>query len=81
MIEIEIQGTSQAVQWLRLRASTAGGMGLIPGQGANIPYVAWRSQKTKKIKKMLKKLKDDMEKVNKTIYKENTNINKEMKNL
>ena len=26
-------GTSQVVQWLRLHASNAGGMGLIPGQG------------------------------------------------
>ena len=30
-------GTSLAVQWLRLRASTAGGTGLIPGQGTKIP--------------------------------------------
>ena len=29
-------GTSLAVQWLRFHASTAGGMGLIPGQGTNI---------------------------------------------
>ena len=26
------------VQWLRLCASTAGGMGLIPGQGTKIPH-------------------------------------------
>ena len=31
-------GTSQAVQWLRLHASNAGGMGLIPGQGTKIPH-------------------------------------------
>ena len=30
-------GTSLAVQWLRLHASIAGGMGLIPGQGTKIP--------------------------------------------
>ena len=27
------------VQWLRLHASTAGGMGLIPGQGTKMPHV------------------------------------------
>ena len=31
-------GTSLAVQWLRVHASTAGGMGLIPGQGTKIPH-------------------------------------------
>ena len=43
-LEIEIfflknlcPGTSLAVQWLRLRASHAGGMGLIPGQETKIP--------------------------------------------
>ena len=30
-----ILGNSLAVQWLRFCASTAGGMGLIPGQGTN----------------------------------------------
>ena len=34
-------GTSLAVKWLRLGAFTAGGMGLIPGQGTKIPQ-AWR---------------------------------------
>ena len=29
-------GTSLSVQWLRLQASTAGGTGLIPGQGTKI---------------------------------------------
>ena len=33
-------GTSPAVQWLRLHASTAGGEGLIPGRGTKIPH-AW----------------------------------------
>ena len=35
---------SLAVQWLGLRASTAGGPGLIPGQGTKIPqasHTAW----------------------------------------
>ena len=31
-------GTSLVVQWLRLHASTAGGMGLIPGQATNSPH-------------------------------------------
>ena len=31
-------GTSVAVQWLRLCASTAGGMGSIPGRGTKIPH-------------------------------------------
>ena len=38
-------GTSLAVQWLRLHASTAGGMGSIPGRGTKIPHAAQRSQK------------------------------------
>ena len=41
------QGTSLAVQWLRLCASTAGGMGSIPGQGTKIPHAVWCSQKKK----------------------------------
>ena len=32
-------GNSLAVQWLRLRASTAGGMGSIPGRGIKILHV------------------------------------------
>ena len=35
------------VQWLRLRASTAGGMGLISGWGTKILYALWCSQKEK----------------------------------
>ena len=31
--QIEILGTSLVVQWLRLRAPNAGGLGSIPGQG------------------------------------------------
>ena len=38
-------GTSQAVQWLRLHASTAGGTGLIPGQGTKIPQTTECGQK------------------------------------
>ena len=38
-------GISQVVQWLRLRASTAGGTGSIPGPGTKIPYAEWQGQK------------------------------------
>ena len=50
--EVHILGNwnSLAVQWLRLHAATAGGMGLIPGQGTKILYVLWCSQKKKKNK-------------------------------
>ena len=40
-------GTSLVVQWLRLHASIAGGMGSIPGQGAKIPHAVWHGQKQK----------------------------------
>ena len=38
-------GTSLAVQWLRLRASTAGGTGSIPDWGTKIPHAAQSGQK------------------------------------
>ena len=41
-------GTSLAVQWLGLWASSAAGMGLIPGQGSRIPQTARGSEKKKK---------------------------------
>ena len=40
--------TSLVVQWLRLHASTAGGTGSIPGQGAKIPHPTCRAAKKKK---------------------------------
>ena len=40
--------TSLADQWLRLRASTAWGVGLIPGQGTKIPHITQYSRKKKK---------------------------------
>ena len=40
-------GTSLAVQWLRLCASTVGAMDLIPGQGIKIQHAAWHGQKKK----------------------------------
>ena len=44
-------GNSLAVQWLGLHASSAGGMGLIPGWGTKISHAVWCSQKKKKKKK------------------------------
>ena len=38
-------GTSLEVQWLRLQASNAGGVALIPSQGTN---AMWHSQKGQK---------------------------------
>ena len=35
------------VQWLGLHTSTAGGAGLIPGRGTNIPHATLHSQKKK----------------------------------
>ena len=36
-----------AGQWLRLSASTAGGLGLIPGWGTKIPHAEKPGQKVK----------------------------------
>ena len=48
-----VTGTSLAVQWLRLYASNAGGVGSIPGQGTKIPHAMWPKDKSKsKIKYM-----------------------------
>ena len=38
-------GTFLVVQWLRLHASTAEGLGSIPGQGTKIPHAVWYGQK------------------------------------
>ena len=43
----ESQGTSLVVQWLKLHASKAGGMGSIPGRGTKIPYAIGHGQKNK----------------------------------
>ena len=47
VLKISIQGTS-LVQWLRLRPSTAGGTGWIPGGVTKIPRASWCSQKKKR---------------------------------
>ena len=41
-------GTSLAVQWLRLCTPNTGGMGLILGQGTKIPHATWCGLKKKK---------------------------------
>ena len=48
-------GTFLRAQWLRLHASNAGDMGLIPGQGTNSLYAITASEKTKQrtLKKMI----------------------------
>ena len=38
------EGNFLAVQWLGLQASTAGGTGLIPGGGTEIPHATWHDQ-------------------------------------
>ena len=43
----EYEGISLVVHWLRLRASTVGGTGSIPGRGTKIPKAEWCSQKKK----------------------------------
>ena len=40
------QGISLVVQWLRLCGSNAGCVGLMPGQGTEIPHATQQSQKT-----------------------------------
>ena len=42
-----IQQEFLMVQWLRLHASSAGGMGLIHGQGTKIPRALWSGKKKK----------------------------------
>ena len=44
-VKYKIQGNSLVVQWLRLRAFTAGGPSLIPGRGTKTLQAAWCSQK------------------------------------
>ena len=46
-------GTSLAVQWLRLHAPSAGGVGLIPGWVTKIPQAAQCDQREKKKKILL----------------------------
>ena len=45
LIQRNICRTSLVVQWLRLYAPNAEGMGPIPGQGSKIPHAIWHGQK------------------------------------
>ena len=47
VITVPILRTSLAVQWLRLWAPTAGGMGSSPGRGIKIPHALWVQPKKK----------------------------------
>ena len=47
------RGTFLAVQWLRLQASTAGGVGSIPDWGTKIPRAPQHGKKKKKKKKKI----------------------------
>ena len=47
-------GSSLAVQWLRLWASTAGGAVSILGQGTEISHAEWHGQKKQLIKNLLR---------------------------
>ena len=49
-------GTSLVVQWLRLRASNAGGMGLISGWGTKVLHATRRGQKKKEKEKSVQSL-------------------------
>ena len=51
LIKKEKNGTSLVVQWLRLCASNAGGMGSIPGWGSSACHVVWPKKKKKKKEK------------------------------
>jgi len=46
---MQISGNSLEVQWLRLPALTAAGLGLIPGQEIKIPQTSQRGQRKKKM--------------------------------
>ena len=48
------EGTSLAGQWLRIHASTAGGVSLIPGRGTKILHAFWCHQKSKERKRKKK---------------------------
>ena len=58
-------GTSLAVQWLRLHASTARSLGLIPGQGTKISHAKWQEQKKKNFLNWVKMKMQHIKKKNK----------------
>ena len=44
----KLQGDFLAAQWLRLHASSGGGVGSVPGWETKILHAAWYSQKKRK---------------------------------
>ena len=48
--------TSLVVQWLRLHASNAGGVGLIPGRGTKIPHATQCSEMESKVQMSLNRI-------------------------
>ena len=67
--------TSLAVQWLRLHASSAGGKGSIPGQGAGTPHSSWSKGQNIKQKQDYNKFNKDFKKwsTSKIFFKKITN--------
>ena len=53
LLEKETDGTSLAVQWLRLLTASAEGMGSIPGWGAKTPQASWPKNPNHKIEATL----------------------------
>ena len=49
VLKLEVVGTSLVVQWLRLLAPKAGGLGLIPGQGTTSHILQQRPGTAKEI--------------------------------
>ena len=44
-LKMRVLGNSLVVQWLRLHALMAEGLGSIPGQGTKIPQATWANKK------------------------------------
>ena len=75
--KITMIGTSLAIQWLGLHASTAGGVGWIPGWGTNVPASHVARPKKKKKKTMINMLRALVEKLD-NMQEQMGNINTEM---
>ena len=58
-ISIRNKADSLAVQRLRLCASSAGGVGLIPGWGTKIPYAAQHQKKKKERERINQEIRDE----------------------
>ena len=67
------EGTSLAVQWLRLCSSTAEGTSLIPDQGTKILYATYHSQTAPKNSKKTTTMKYHLTLVRMAIIKQSTN--------